>query len=133
MNLKNCKMCGKMYEYNGKPICPDCERQDEEDFEKVKDYLDDNPSTTVQEISDETEVSIRRITRYLKEGRLEFIQGGSPLLTCEKCGAAISTGRFCQNCMKALGKGFGIDTDGNRIGDPRPEGPKMHRGKSDRI
>ena len=33
MNLKNCKMCGKMYEYNGKPICPACEKQDEKDFE----------------------------------------------------------------------------------------------------
>jgi hypothetical protein len=34
--------------------------------------------------------------------------------------------------MKVLGKGFGIDIDGNKIGEPSLDGPKMHRGKSAR-
>ncbi|HAA64542.1 MAG TPA: MerR family transcriptional regulator, partial [Thermoanaerobacter sp.] len=57
MEIRNCKRCGRLYTYTGIDLCPVCYRQDEEDFMKVRDYLDTHPSATMLEISQNTQVS----------------------------------------------------------------------------
>lgn len=101
MDFKNCSSCGKLFRNLGRNICPACLRKDEEEFQKVKRYLAKHSGAGIQEVVDATEVSYDDIIRFLKEARLE-LKGGEMLLSCESCGEAIETGRFCNKCKNSL-------------------------------
>lgn len=105
MDVRNCSRCGKVFGYiGGPPLCPSCKQKDEEDYKKVKQYLQENPGATMKEVSEACEVSIEKITRYLREGRLEIREGSNIVLECEVCGKSIKTGRFCEVCSRQLGR-----------------------------
>jgi hypothetical protein len=71
MDIRNCKRCGKIYSYTGVEVCPNCLAIEQEDFSKVRDYLYQNPNSTIPEVSEATGVDVRVITRFLREGRIE--------------------------------------------------------------
>ena len=103
MEIKVCKQCKKMFQYMvGPVICPRCKQVQEEQFQKVKEYLRENPGATMNTVSAETSVPIKLIQAFLKEGRLEIVPGSPISLSCEKCGAAIPTGRYCNKCKTEL-------------------------------
>ena len=54
MEVKNCKNCGRLYNYIGGVyrLCPECMRKLEEKFQEVKDYIEDNPRADMREISE---------------------------------------------------------------------------------
>lgn len=105
VNIRNCKRCGRLYTYNGIDLCPECYRQDEEDFVKIRDYIEMHPYATMIEISRETQVTVKKIMEFLKEGRLILNSDNTNIvLKCERCGKPISTGRFCDECKSNLGK-----------------------------
>lgn len=107
MEPRNCRRCGKMFGYtSGMPICDACKRKDEEDFQRVRQYLKENPGARMREVAEACEVSVEKVTRYLREGRLEIKEGANIVLECESCGRSIKSGRFCESCSKQLGKDF---------------------------
>ncbi len=102
--IRECKRCGKMFFYTGvgKCICAECKAEDEAEFEMVKDYIYDNHSATIMQVSKETGVKICRIKSYLRDGRL-IIPDGSPIfLNCEVCGTNIKFGRLCRECADTM-------------------------------
>lgn len=102
MELKNCPECGKLFVYSVREICPDCAQKDEENLEKVRDYLYKNANATIEEISEETGVPTNKILGYLKDGHLMLKEGNPFLLVCEKCKTPILTGRYCDKCKEEL-------------------------------
>ncbi|MCR5404776.1 MAG: flagellar protein [Butyrivibrio sp.] len=99
MNLRNCSKCGKMYNYVGGPaICDACKKRIEEDFKKVKQYIEDNPRASLKQISEDNKVSSKLIQQWIREERLMFSKDSPIQLLCEKCGEPIVTGRFCVKC-----------------------------------
>lgn len=104
MDIRNCKRCGKVFAYQRIPICPECEKKDNDDLEVVRQFIADHPGCTIQVISQETEISSSQIRKYLVDGRLDVIESMSPMLECENCGTQIYTGRLCYECSKKLGK-----------------------------
>lgn len=102
--VRNCRKCGKIFNYiGGAQICPVCREQDETDFKRIKEYLYDNPGASMSDISAELDISVEKIKRFLKEGRLEIIgDGGNFVLECECCGKSIKSGRLCNECAKGL-------------------------------
>jgi flagellar operon protein (TIGR03826 family) len=102
-DLRNCRRCGRMYNYlGGPPICIDCKNADEEVFKKVKDYLYDNPGATLSQVAMDLDVSVEKIKMFLKEGRLEITDDSNIVLECERCGKSIKTGRFCKECQNQV-------------------------------
>lgn len=106
MNVRNCKKCGRLFVWTGVPICPQCQKEEEEDFKKVKDYLYEYPGATLPQVSQATGVSPEKILRFLKEERLEIVGESNIVLECERCGKAIKTGRLCDECKKEVGSKF---------------------------
>ena len=103
MNLRNCARCGKMFNYVAGPtICDPCKKAVEEDFQKVKQYIQDNPSASLKQISEDNEVTTKQIQQWIREERLMFSSDSPIQLLCEKCGAKIQTGRFCAKCRSTM-------------------------------
>jgi flagellar operon protein (TIGR03826 family) len=98
METRNCKSCGKLFNYIRSPICPSCEKELDKKFEEVKAYIYDHPGAGMKEVCDENEVSQNTIKRWIKEERLSFSEDSQVTFACEKCGATIRTGRFCKQC-----------------------------------
>lgn len=106
MDLRNCIKCGRVFSYKGSEACSRCGENEEESFKKVKEYLYDNPGATVQEVSDETEVSEKLILKFLRDNRIEIRDEHNCFLDCERCGVSIKSGRFCDECAAELKKEF---------------------------
>ncbi len=128
--IKNCPRCGKIFTYLGRPICGKCMETEENEFKVVKEYVYDNPGATISEVSQETEVTVEKIMRFLREERLEIkSENSNMVLECERCGRAINSGRFCENCKGQMNKDFkrefGLD---RKEPEPKPQ-PKADRDK----
>lgn len=106
LDLKNCKNCGRAYQYDGNAYCKRCRQDSEEEYKRVKEYLYDNPGASVAEVSEETEVSEKKILKFLREGRLEIKDENNFFLDCERCGVAIKSGRFCDKCTHEMANEF---------------------------
>ncbi len=103
MNLRNCARCGKMFNYiGGQPICEACKKALEDDFQKVKQFIVDNPRAGLRQISDECEVTTKQIQQWIREERLMFTSDSPIQLQCENCGELIQTGRFCAKCKSSM-------------------------------
>lgn len=103
MEVKNCVKCKKLFQYlSGPPLCPNCKEQEEKDFQAVRQYLKEHPRASLTEVADALEISVEKITRFLKEGRLEIAPGSAIILECERCGSPIMSGRFCASCSGKL-------------------------------
>lgn len=117
MEVRYCKRCGKLFNYTGlSPICDSCRKKEEEAFEKVKKYLDENPHSDIKKISEDTEVSTHQINQWIREERLELSKDSNITLKCERCGAPIRTGRFCNECKTKMASGLN-----NVFSDERPK------------
>ncbi len=107
MEVRNCKGCGKLFNYlSGPPLCPSCAKALDLKFEEVKSYVYDHPRCDMQEVSDEMEVSISQIKQWIREERLSFAEDSMIGIDCEGCGVTIKTGRFCKACKDKLTNGL---------------------------
>jgi flagellar operon protein (TIGR03826 family) len=106
MELRKCPRCGNLFAYVAIPICDKCLQKEEDDFIKVRDYLRENPMSGLKETSKDTNVSEDLILHFLKEGRIVATTAFGEILTCERCGKPINSGRFCEKCIMELRTGF---------------------------
>lgn len=103
MEVKTCKRCRKFFNYiTGPYICPVCKEKIEQDFQKVKKYIDDNPGADIKEVAEACEVDPQQIRQWIRDERLQFSSDSMVGLNCERCGAMVRTGRFCDKCKTNL-------------------------------
>lgn len=103
MDLRNCTKCERAYSFDGNDLCPKCRYEDDGDFKTVKEYLYDNPGADIKAVAQETEVEIKKILQYLKEGRITIAAGSeNTALTCERCDASINMGKYCNKCINEM-------------------------------
>ena len=74
----------------------------EEKFQEVKQFIKDNPGNNINQVSDACEVPVKQIKKWVREERLEFSSGVDIGVTCENCGAPITSGRFCAKCKSSM-------------------------------
>lgn len=103
MEVRTCRNCGKLFNYlQGQPLCPACKRNLEEKYLEVKEYVWDHHSATIQEIAEDNDVSVKQIKQWIREERLTFSDKSPVGIECEKCGAMIRTGRYCEKCKSEM-------------------------------
>lgn len=104
MDLVNCKDCGRTFaSESGEAYCRRCRNKNvENEFKIVREYLYDHPGATVAEVSEETGVAETIIMKFLRDERLEIIEDENALLSCQKCGKSIKTGKLCDSCKNEM-------------------------------
>lgn len=107
MEVRNCRKCGKIFNYTGGPcLCQLCKKDLEDKFQQVKEYIRENPGSSVVQISEDNDVSVQQIKQWIRQERLVFTENSQVVIECEKCGAPIRTGRFCENCKRKMADTF---------------------------
>ena len=110
MEVRNCRMCGKLYNFVGgtyRNLCPSCIDKMEEKFLEVKEYIQQHSTANINEVSEECDVNARQIEQWVREERL-MIADDSPIgITCERCGASIKCGRYCERCKNKIANNLG--------------------------
>lgn len=123
MNVRNCRKCGKLFNYAMGPImCPACKEGLDEKFKEVKEYIRTHPGCGMKEVSVECDVETSQIQQWLREERLEFTSDSAVQLSCESCRTAIRSGRYCDKCKAALTSGFQ-----RAIQPQKPAQPETHK------
>lgn len=115
-DIRNCPRCGGVFVYRGREICPRCVREEEDQFERVRQFLRTSPAATLEEVVEATGVPAELILHFMRLGRL--IPGGGlrGLLSCQRCGAPIDEGHLCAGCARELAVEVGRAASGASAG-----------------
>ena len=115
MDVRNCKGCGKLFNYmSGAQLCPECRAKLEKKFSSVKDYIGEHPQASIR----------------VKEERLILSEASLDGVLCEHCGRPITSGRFCDKCKAAMANNLRSALNRprpmqQRSGGERDEGDKL--------
>lgn len=104
MNLDNCPRCGKLFAKGIRDVCNACTREIDKEYELCAEYLRKNRGAIITEVSDETGVSIRQITKFIREGRISMMNAPNMSYPCESCGTLIREHQLCDRCRNRLSK-----------------------------
>ena len=130
--VKVCSVCGNMFEdvLDKYTLCPVCRTEEEKLLRKVKDYLWDNPGTTEKKLRELFDVSHNQIMEWLREERIEITPESDIILTCERCGSMIYTGKYCKDCSMRIKQTV---NDIQKSMDPPKEKKKLRTAAIDRL
>ena len=101
---KYCEFCGRTLpkHYEG-TLCPTC--QEAQLFRNVRDYIRAN-TVNEYEVAEHFHIPLRQIKEWIREGRIEYheVNTASTIsgMHCQRCGAPVSFGTLCPNCLKLM-------------------------------
>ena len=81
-------------------LCKKCGRENYDDFQKIRNYLDKAGAAPAVVISRNTKVPLKTIEYFWKEEFLEIPKALDVRISCQNCGAPIRTGYLCDLCKK---------------------------------
>lgn len=90
----------------GPVLCNTCKQELESRFQEVKKYIQENPRSDIRMVSEACDVDPMQIRQWIREERLCFTDDSPIGIACERCGATIKTGRFCETCKYEMTTGF---------------------------
>ena len=66
MELNKCIRCGSFY-VSGNGVCPNCIEKDNNEICNLKTFVEENPVTTLENISFQTGISVNNLNRFIKQ------------------------------------------------------------------
>lgn len=102
--LDNCTICGRLFLKDHTDYCLDCYKEIEQEFDRVNKYLksEQNREATVETISESTNVSIKRITNFIRDGRIYADDFPNLFYPCAYCSTQIKKQVLCSSCFEKL-------------------------------
>lgn len=101
-NYKSCVVCSRPLPLDyDKDFCPDCE--DEALFKEIREYIRAHRVTEF-ELAEVFGISQSKVRKWIKEGRIEYATEENKVTStqCARCGAQITFGTLCTECMRLL-------------------------------
>ena len=99
--LANCTICGRLYLKDHTDTCLDCYKKIEQEYKLVANFLkvERNRFASIDEVSEFTEVPVKRITDFIRDGRIyaeDYPNLGYP---CAHCDKMIQRQMLCASCF----------------------------------
>lgn len=70
--IDNCSICGKVVQNSEGSICKACIKAQNEQFQIIREFIENNQGSSVFKVSAGTGLSSTIILQFLKEGRLKI-------------------------------------------------------------
>ena len=67
-----CKVCGKLYERNGKEKCDECFEKEENAYKIVREYVASHNNVSAIDVNKATGIPITTILDFIEEGRIDL-------------------------------------------------------------
>lgn len=115
LNISNCPRCGKVFAVGIKDVCPACVKEIDGEFEKCIKFLRENKGATIHDLSETTNVTVKQITKFIREGRISLYNAPNMAYPCEICGMLIREGGMCDECRKRLAKDVNAAKEQDRL------------------
>lgn len=104
--LRNCKKCNRVFSsIDGGALCSRCSNEADDGFLKVKEYIFDNPTSSIKDVTAGTGVPSDTVFKWIREGRI-VLSEHSGISFCERCSTPIDGGRYCGRCINELANGL---------------------------
>lgn len=133
MQLRNCSRCGKVFMCVSVKVCPACQKELDQELERIRDYVKANPGATVIQICDALEVDQQLVEEFIEDSRYGVVTTGLSL-ECKRCGAPIQRGRYCEACAADLSREMqGVLPDGNGELPPSSQKRRPDSGTKDKL
>ncbi len=113
--LISCRVCGIIMVKLARDVCPTCFRDEEELFQKVKNFLRSNPGASVVQVAEHAGCKEEQVQAFINSGRLERVGLRKVAHPCQLCQKIIYEGVMCPECKKDL------KDQVNNLKEPRPE------------
>lgn len=128
MSLDNCPRCGRLFNRGFRDVCPVCVRDIDKEYQLCADYLRENKGAIISELSEMTGVSIKQITKFVREGRISIMNAPNMSYPCESCGTLIRDSNLCDSCRLRLTKDTRqmIDQEKNRKSESGQDAKTEH-------
>ncbi len=84
--------------------CTKCGKDNYDDFQKIRNFLELAGSASAMVIERETGVPRRTIDYFFRQEYLEIPSNSPDRVPCQRCGAPIRTGTLCEHCKSEQGK-----------------------------
>ncbi|WP_075619443.1 flagellar protein [Paenisporosarcina indica] len=99
--LDNCRICGRLFLKDHTENCLDCYKEVEQEFKYVIEFLlnEQNRYATIEIVSESTNVSLKQIAEFMRDGRIyadDYPNLGFP---CAHCGKLIKRQVLCDDCF----------------------------------
>jgi flagellar operon protein (TIGR03826 family) len=104
LNVANCPRCGRIMVKGLHAFCPNCIKEIDQQYERCIQYLREHKGTTIIELSEAVDVSVKQITKFIREGRISIVHAPNMAYACEVCGTNIREGTMCESCRSKLVK-----------------------------
>ena len=125
MDVRNCRKCGKVFNYiAGPPICQACRELEEAKFQEVKAFVQECKTAGINEIVEACDVSHNQVNMWIRQERLVFAKDSPIGINCESCGTMIKTGRFCEKCKYDLARGLNSSITPKKVEPVAKKDPK---------
>jgi len=102
MGLSYCPRCGRLFARGIRDVCNTCVENIEKEYEMCVEYLKEHKGATINEVSEATEVSVKQIAKFIREGRISTENMPNLSVPCEVCGLPIQEGTMCLSCRNKL-------------------------------
>lgn len=101
-NISTCRMCGTVMFRSTRDLCSKCSKNEEELFQKTRNFLRANPGATVEQVARFLDCNPDTITGFITSGRLARAGIRRIAHECQLCRSIIYEGNLCADCEKNL-------------------------------
>ena len=107
LDLAQCARCRRVFPVVRSPACPECQRDEDAEFDKIRDVLDYDSTLSPEETAEAAGVSVDCVLRIVDAG-LVSDANVAEVPKCGRCGKpAISRSkRLCEDCVTKLDAQF---------------------------
>lgn len=103
INVKACVKCRRIFQATvDTDNCPECNIILEQIYKNVRLYIRRNKLVGLHEVSEECNVSVRQLIKWVREERILFLESSGVGIPCLNCGISIRAGKYCIPCLKKI-------------------------------
>lgn len=106
LNISNCPQCGRVFSIGIRDVCPACAKEIDEQYESCVAFLREERGASIYELHEATGVSISRITKFIREGRISLADAPNLGYPCDVCSTMIREGAMCDKCRRRFTEGI---------------------------
>ncbi|MBA1334556.1 MAG: hypothetical protein HPY66_2405 [Firmicutes bacterium] len=70
--LVNCKVCNRLFISKGSSICDSCSNENKDVYERIKEYIERHPNSTIMDISNVLDIPAKKVLDLVRSEQFQL-------------------------------------------------------------